>query len=213
MTSSRELTNFEHILLAHLGATPMSGYELKRHFRTTPAAVYEPSAGALYPALHRLEERGLLHAETTPTEPRGRRVYQPTAAGHAATQRWVREPVNQETVGRDLGLHLMRFVLMEPLLPPDEVRAFLVDLASALEAVAENIEHYVASTPLPGRHPALALEHGLVVHRASLEWARNAEAALAEHVLDVGRGERRKESGPATAAGRKRTDPLLRAER
>lgn len=178
MTGPRPLTDFEQILLGHLGITPMSGYELKRQFRTTPAAVYEPSGGALYPALRRLEARGYLRGETEATEPRGRRVYQPTAAGRAATLRWVREPVNPKTVGRDLGLHLMRFVLMEPLLPPDEVSTFIASLASALEAMVESIEDYVASTPLPGRHPALALEHGLIVHRASLEWARSTEAAL-----------------------------------
>lgn len=180
MTRSRELTDFEHVLLGLVGATPMSGYELRRHFRTTPAAAYQPSGGALYPALRRLEARGLLRAETTPSEPRGRRVYHPTAAGRATTLRWVREPINPETVGRDLGLHLIRFVLTEALLPPDEIRTFLTSLATGLEALVEGIEHYVASTPLPGRHPALALDHGLAVHRASLEWVRSARAALAE---------------------------------
>jgi hypothetical protein len=34
------------------------------------------------------------------------------------------------TASRDLGLHLMRFVMMEHLLPPEEVLTFLHDLAA-----------------------------------------------------------------------------------
>ena len=43
------------------------------------------------------------------------------------------------------------------------------------------MERYVASGVQSGRrHAELALEHGIAVHRASLEWTRSAIAALAE---------------------------------
>jgi PadR family transcriptional regulator AphA len=157
----------------------MSGYALRRHFRTTPAQVYEPSGGALYPALRRLEARGLLRAEAATSGRRSRRVYTATPAGREATLRWVHEPVDPATVGRDLGLHLMRFVLMERLAPPADVQAFLTSLADALAAFVTSVERYVERTALPGSHPRLALEHGLAVHRASLAWARSAAASLA----------------------------------
>jgi len=32
----------------------------------------------------------------------------------------------------------------------------------------------------PQRHAVLAVQHGIAMHRASLEWARSALAALAE---------------------------------
>ena len=83
------------------------------------------------------------------------------------------------SVGRDLGLHLMRFVFMERILSPPEVHAFLMDLADALEAFLEGMERYVATNPPPGHHPRLALEHGIAVHRASLSWAKSAMATLA----------------------------------
>lgn len=111
---------------------------------------------------------------------RARRVYRATAAGRAATQEWVSQPIDPNSVGRDLGLHLVRFVLMEGVVPPSEVQAFLADLVGALEGFIKDVEHYVASTPFPGRHPRLALEHGVAVHRASLGWARSAMATLAE---------------------------------
>lgn len=88
-----------------------------------------------------------------------------------------------------LGLHLMRFALMEAHLAREEVLGFLQDLADALDSLVSGLERYVASptmpttgAPLP-RHAMLAVEHGIVVHRASLEWARSAMAALAEPSL------------------------------
>jgi hypothetical protein len=40
------------------------------------------------------------------------------------------------------------------------------------------LEQYAAATDPGGRHPRLALDHGLAVHRASLDWAERTIAAL-----------------------------------
>ena len=61
--AGRPLTDFEQVLLGVIADEPRSGYGLKKLFSSSPASVYQPSPGALYPALRRLEERGLLHAE------------------------------------------------------------------------------------------------------------------------------------------------------
>jgi hypothetical protein len=58
-----KLTPFEHVLLGMIFIHPSSGYDLKRRFATSPMGVYQPSSGALYPALERLERRGLLRSE------------------------------------------------------------------------------------------------------------------------------------------------------
>ena len=178
----RHLTSFEHILLGLICTSPASGYSLKRTFATTPMGVYQPSSGALYPALHRLALRGLVQAQA-PHRPDGqtarhRRVYEPTQAGRAAHANWLRTPVEPATVSRDLGLHLMRFVMMEHVFPREDVLAFLQDLADALAAVTAGLERYTAAADMPGRHPRLALDHGLAVQRASLQWADHAIAAL-----------------------------------
>ena len=109
---------------------------------------------------------------------RHRRVYEPTRAGRAAHASWLRAPVASATVGRDLGLHLMRFVMMEHLFPQDEVLGFLRDLAAALTAFTAGLERYAATADLGDRQPSLALDHGLAVHRASLQWAERAIASL-----------------------------------
>jgi DNA-binding PadR family transcriptional regulator len=180
--AGRQLTSFEHILLGRLCIEPSSGYGLKRIFAATPIGVYQPSSGALYPALHRLELRGLIQAQALPgpggDTGRHRRVYEPSQAGQAAHLNWLRTPVEPATVSHDLGLHLMRFAMMERLFPPREVLAFLQDLANALAEFTAGLERFTAAADLGGRHPRLALDHGLAVHRASLRWAEHAIAEL-----------------------------------
>ena len=144
--------------------------------------IYQPSSGTLYPALHRLEQRGLVQAQAPPgpgsQSARHRRVYEPTQTGRAAHLNWLRTPVEPATVSRDLGLHLMRFAMMEHVFPPDEVLTFLQNLADTLAALTAQLEQYTAAADLPGRHPRLALDHGMAVHRASLRWAEQTVAAL-----------------------------------
>jgi len=176
------LTDFEHLLLGLICAEPSSGYDLKRAFVTTPIGVYQPSSGALYPALQRLQTKGLIQSgpPTTAGVSPGRRrsVNQATSAGRAAHENWVRTPVEAASVSRDLGLHLMRFVMMEPLLTQPEVLAFLCGLRDALAAFVAELDRYTRAATFEGRHPALALDHGIQVHRASLDWAEHAITSL-----------------------------------
>jgi len=173
----QQLTVFEHILLGLICATPSSGYDLKRRFASTPIGVYQPSSGALYPALRRLEQQGLVQAQPGQSA-RQRRVYEPTEAGRAAHLAWLRMPVAAATAPGDLGLHLMRFVMMEHVLSRAEVLAFLRSLADALAVFVADLEKYTIAADFPDRHPLLALGHGLDVHRASLRWAERTIAAL-----------------------------------
>jgi DNA-binding PadR family transcriptional regulator len=180
--TGRRLTPFEHIVLGLICLSPASGYDLKRIFAVTPMGIYQPSSGTLYPALRRLEQRGLVAAQAGSRAggrpARQRRVYEPTHTGRAAHLKWLRAPVEPATASRDLGLHLMRFVMMEHLLPPEEVLAFLQSLADALAAFTAQLERYSTAADLPGRHPRLALDHGLAVHRASLQWTFHTIEAL-----------------------------------
>jgi DNA-binding PadR family transcriptional regulator len=180
--AERRLTSFEHILLGLICNAPSSGYDLKRIFATSPMGIYQPSSGTLYPALRRLEQKGLVKAQAPSGQngqsARHRRIYEPTQTGRAAHLNWLRTPVEPATVSYDLGLHLMRFVMMEHLLPPEEVLTFLQNLAETLAALTAQLEQYAATADFPGRYSRLALDHGIATHRASLRWAEQTVAAL-----------------------------------
>ena len=176
-----QLTSFEHVLLAMISVQPSTGYDLKRRFATTPMGVYQPSSGTLYPALERLERRGLLHGEVLqPARGPARRVYRLTADGRQAHLAWVREPVVPQTVSQDLGMHLLRFVMMVDVLPADEVAGFLASLRAALAGFVAALEQATARPDVGGNVGArLAVEHGLAVHKASLAWTEQAITTLA----------------------------------
>jgi PadR family transcriptional regulator, regulatory protein AphA len=185
------LTDFEQILIGMIAAQPASGYDLKREFATTPASVYQPSSGAIYPALRRLEQHGLLRQAPQEFDQRiatrrQRNVYRVTPEGRAVHAAWIREPVNPATVSQDLGMHLMRFVMMEPQLPRAEVLAFLSSLQSALRDFVAGIERFAAALDATGLHGPLALDHGIAVHRASLDWTGRAIAALSASERPLG---------------------------
>jgi DNA-binding PadR family transcriptional regulator len=174
-----QLTQFEQVLLGLICMTPSSGYDLKRAFAMTPLGAYQPSSGALYPALARLVNKSLIRHQG-PAEPgRHRVVYEAAPSGRMTNMAWVRLPVTSETVSRDLGLHLMRFVMMETVLARDEVLAWLRDLIEALSIFVTNVERYRAEVPAVPSHVGLALDHGTAVHRASLYWAQSTWETIA----------------------------------
>ena len=176
-----QLTSFEHVLLGLICRSPASGYDLKRIFAATPMGIYQPSSGTLYPALRRLEAKGLVLASALAGDgdpARHRRVYEPTQAGRTAHLTWLRMPVEPATASRDLGLHLMRFVMMEHMVPREEVLEFLRELKDALAALTTGLERFTATARFDQLHPRFALDHGLAVHRTSLHWAEDTIAAL-----------------------------------
>lgn len=183
LVTGRELTNIEQVLLAMIAKAPSAGYDLKQQFATTPMGVYQPSSGALYPALRRLERRGLVRAEPDqPGQPvrSGRRyVYHITEQGRAVHAAWVREPVDPAEISRELPLHLIRFVMMEHLVPRAEVLAFLTAVRDALAAFLDELEGYAAAAPFEDRHPPLAMDHGIATFTASLAWTKRTINALA----------------------------------
>ncbi len=78
------------IVLQLLGEQPTNGYDLMTRIQATSRDVLSVPTGSLYPALYRLEQRGLIRAAWADTE-QGRRakVYSLTRAGrkHLAGQR------------------------------------------------------------------------------------------------------------------------------
>jgi PadR family transcriptional regulator len=83
------------LILRTVARGPSHGYTIAEHIQRTSDDVLKVEEGALYPALHRLEVRGLLDAEWGLSENNRRaKFYRLTAAGRkelaAETARWSR---------------------------------------------------------------------------------------------------------------------------
>jgi len=72
----------ELLVLRLLRAGPLNGWDIMQRIRVASGEVLSVTPGALYPALHRLEERGLISAEWMASENNRRaKVYELTRAG------------------------------------------------------------------------------------------------------------------------------------
>jgi len=85
----------EMLVLKALGRGPMHGYGVAEWIEQTSQQALKVEEGALYPALHRLELRGLLNAEWGASENNRRaKFYRLTTQGRrrleAESQRWAR---------------------------------------------------------------------------------------------------------------------------
>ena len=91
------------LILKTLSWGPMHGYAIGRWIRETTSEVLRVEEGALYPALHRLERKGLLEEEWRLTEThRQAKFYTLTASGRkrlrAEMQRWTEYSTAVSTV-------------------------------------------------------------------------------------------------------------------
>jgi transcriptional regulator len=85
----------EMLILKALLRGPLHGYGVAEWIEQTSQQVLKVEEGALYPALHRMELRGLLKAKWGASENNRRaKFYELTVEGHrrlnAETQRWAR---------------------------------------------------------------------------------------------------------------------------
>ncbi len=72
----------ELLVLRLLRPGPLNGWDIMQRIRVVSGEVLSVTPGALYPTLHRLEERGLIAAEWTTSENNRRaKFYELTRAG------------------------------------------------------------------------------------------------------------------------------------
>lgn len=93
MAGSLELLKgtLDVLILKTLSWEPLHGYGVAKALRAATDEAFQVEEGALYPALRRLEKRGLVEAEWGATETgREAKFYRLTAAGRAALEAEVR---------------------------------------------------------------------------------------------------------------------------
>jgi PadR family transcriptional regulator PadR len=76
--------HLDALLLAVVAREPAHGYAILERLRERSGGAFDLPEGTIYPALHRLEEAGLLKSSWAPGATRRRRVYEVTAKGRRA---------------------------------------------------------------------------------------------------------------------------------
>jgi len=180
MEKQEKITSqFELMLLALISQQPRSGYEIRKVLVTTPMAHYSDSPGSVYPALKRMEKRGVVRSEEESVGQRKRQRYACTSKGNSALKQWLTKSVTRADVMYNLDELLLRFAFMQPL-SRRETLAFLTDLAQHLEEHVIELKKFFAGVkkamPITGR---LAMESGIESYETTLRWARRANKELA----------------------------------
>ena len=84
MIRERLKGNLDLLLLSVLAAGPAHGYAIISALRSRSKGTFDLPEGTVYPALHRLEDAGLLVSSWADVDGRRRRVYGLTDEGSAA---------------------------------------------------------------------------------------------------------------------------------
>jgi len=163
-------------LLGLIWQEPRSGYDLRKFFSSTPMISFSDSPGAIYPALRRLELRGLVRGHVEEQSGlRRRRIFQLTARGRAEFKRWQKQAVMRHDVVRNLDALMLRFAFMDQFAEKGAALQFLKAFHKELAAYIPSLRKYLKSNrqhmPQSGR---LALESGIQAYETQLRWTKDA---------------------------------------
>lgn len=158
-------------LLGLLAEEPASGYDLTRRFEEGIGA-FAWSAGhsQIYPELGKLAGDGLV--EVVAEGPRGRRVYDVTAAGRRALRDWLLGPhTDGGTVRNEFVLRLFLLSALED----EDAQLLLAGVTAHAEAqiaLLEGEQRAMVESGAPSSHaPNLAAQFGILSYRAAHAWA------------------------------------------
>ena len=173
MKQDRDPTPLEYAILGLLIERPRTGYAVRKVFEETLLGHYSSSPGSIYPALSRLEKRGLLErASEEGRSTRRTQFFQPTDKGIAAMREWLARPVRQEEVRRSMPELILRFAFMDELTTRDDRKRFLKSLGRELDAFVEEMQSIHQSLgPMVSAQALWAFENGLAVYKAHAAWA------------------------------------------
>src|SRR5215469_17604160 len=133
-----------YALLGLLHQQPLSGYDLRKIFASTPISEFSNSPGAIYPALRRLQERGLVHGVVQESKGlRKRRVFRITPKGLASFETWQSKPIVRDDMIRRSGELLLRFAFMDQTFAPERTLAFLREFAKELSSLIPSVRQHL----------------------------------------------------------------------
>jgi DNA-binding PadR family transcriptional regulator len=160
------LTELEGAILSeihHRGE--QTAFKVRRSFAASPSLEWNGSAGAVYPAIKRLERDGLLTARAT-GDGRATRLLSLTPAGVAAMFAWACDPARAASVGVDP--FRMRAGIWLGLDAPRR-QAVIAEVKAALEASIA--AHHAFSRNRDAIERA-SVELGLRLQQTRLDWLR-----------------------------------------
>ena len=118
----RKLSRLELALLGLVSkGGPCTAYWLRREFQQSLSSFFSGSAGAVYPAVERLEKRSLIKATTRQEGRRTSRRYRLTSEGKKALKEWLLPPLPPEDVAFTMDPVRTRVYYLDALSPRERL--------------------------------------------------------------------------------------------
>jgi DNA-binding PadR family transcriptional regulator len=176
MAQETGLSTLSLAVLGLISQSPLTGYEIRKIFATTPMGHFSSSPGAIYPALRRIEEARWVHGRVGQGKTRRERVtYEITPQGREVLVQHLSQPVTRDDVIWHMDDLMMRFAFMDGLIGREAAVRFLRDFAAQIDAYVIVLRGYLDSVkgtmPPCGR---LAMEQGIQSYEMNAQWARRA---------------------------------------
>lgn len=138
MTVKTALTELEGAVLTEIGYRGNhTSFQVRRAFERSPSSSWSGSAGAVYPAISRLERAGFIAARPGPSR-RGTRLLSLTESGQAALEAWFSDAEAACAIGADP--FRLRAGLWETL-PAQRRRAVVAAMTAAVHAEMSKLEN------------------------------------------------------------------------
>lgn len=173
------------LCLAVLSRRDSTGYEIRKQFAEGPFAHFQKaSLGAIYPALTKAAEEGLVTVTEEAQDGRpDKKIYSLTPSGGAALHEACQTEPGSDQFRSDL-LFLIFFAVHQP---PEKIARLVDERIAHYEAAVANLNSKadVCSSEEPGRDFVRGL--GCAIYQAAADYMRQNRAALLEQLRSEAR--------------------------
>lgn len=178
--AKKRLSELEAMVLGLIASEgPCTAYAVRRIVGASLSAQWSGSAGAVYPAVARLQEHGLVRAREQATGKRVSQALTATAAGKRALAAWLKAPTDPLVLGippDPIRLRLRFFALLSA----DERLTFLDEAITTIENTVAGITADIKRSENEGSSPyEVAMAKGaLYATNARLRMLTELKASL-----------------------------------
>jgi DNA-binding PadR family transcriptional regulator len=175
----RKLSELEGVCLGLVRKfQPCTAYQVRRALKASPSSHWQASAGSVYPLLKRLEEAGLISADSDENDGRGRKLLSTTTEGKQALKQWIADGTDPGTVASIMDPIRSRMFFGD-VLNEKERRALLIDLIDQMESHLQETRERLASISETedqfGYFGSLA---AVRITEARLDWLKHVQKRL-----------------------------------
>jgi len=154
---------------------PCTPYAVRQVFLRTPSPQWSGSAGAIYPAVQRLEHRGLIRSEAHAQGRRKSRLYRTSPKGTTALKKWLHSAQEEWVVGVPPDPMRTRFRFLG-VISPGERRSIISKWQKNMTRHIRAVEEDFVARKKTGDMFSYLLARGALLHLDSRQ-AWLAEAA------------------------------------